>query len=39
VECHLVHEAGGNPQHDFPHADRVRTRCARCHSEFEEEPR
>jgi nitrate/TMAO reductase-like tetraheme cytochrome c subunit len=39
VECHLVHEAGGAPEHDFLHASRVRTQCARCHSEFEEEPR
>ena len=36
VECHLVHEAGGQPEHQFLHADRVRTQCARCHTEFEE---
>jgi len=39
VECHLVHEPDGQPLHHFLHADRVRAQCARCHSEFEEEPR
>jgi hypothetical protein len=36
VECHLVHEPGGDPEADFLHAARVRSQCARCHSEFEE---
>lgn len=39
VECHLVHEAGGNPQAHFLLADRVRSQCARCHSEYETDPR
>jgi hypothetical protein len=37
VACHLVHETGGQPEHHFLHADRVRARCAQCHTEFEEE--
>lgn len=36
VECHLVHEPGGQPEHAFLHASRVRTQCARCHTDFEE---
>lgn len=36
VECHRVHDAGGKPQAFFLHAPRVRTQCARCHSQFEE---
>ncbi len=39
VQCHLVHETGGQPEHYFLQADRVRVRCAQCHSEFEEESR
>lgn len=38
VECHRVHEPGGNAEAHFLHADLVRGRCARCHTEFEEEP-
>jgi nitrate/TMAO reductase-like tetraheme cytochrome c subunit len=37
VECHLSHEAGGDPQASFLHASAVRSQCARCHPEFEEE--
>ena len=36
VECHLAHEAGGDPEADFLHATQVRSQCARCHAEFEE---
>jgi len=39
VECHLVHDAGGNPDFHFLRAGHVRSQCARCHSEFEEERR
>lgn len=39
VECHLVHEREGQPEHHFLRADRVRTRCALCHSEYQEETR
>lgn len=38
VECHLVHEPVPGPQAPgghFLHASRVRTQCARCHSEFQ----
>lgn len=34
VECHSVHEIGGNPQAFFLHAGSARAQCARCHSEF-----
>jgi nitrate/TMAO reductase-like tetraheme cytochrome c subunit len=34
VECHSVHEIGGNPQAFFLHAGSVRAQCARCHSEY-----
>ncbi len=37
VECHLVHETGAAPDAYFLHATHVRSQCARCHSEFEEE--
>lgn len=37
VECHLVHEDGGNPDAHFIDVGWVRTRCARCHAEFEAE--
>jgi nitrate/TMAO reductase-like tetraheme cytochrome c subunit len=37
VECHLVHEPEGQPEHHFLNADWVRTQCARCHTEFEED--
>ncbi len=37
VECHRVHDRGGNPDAHFLHADRVRTQCVRCHFEFEEQ--
>ena len=37
VECHRVHDRGGNPDAHFLHADRVQTQCARCHSELEEQ--
>ena len=36
VQCHLTHEAGGNPEAWFIHAAHVRTQCAVCHAEFEE---
>ncbi|MEM7410790.1 MAG: hypothetical protein AAF430_11190 [Myxococcota bacterium] len=34
VECHLVHEPGGNADAHFLHAEPVRAQCARCHEEF-----
>lgn len=34
VECHLVHERGGNPDAWFVHAAAVRVQCARCHAEL-----
>ena len=37
VECHEVHEPGGSPETQFLHAASVRTQCARCHSEYEED--
>jgi hypothetical protein len=37
VTCHTVHDAGGNPAAYFLRAAHVRTQCARCHPEFEEE--
>jgi len=39
VECHRVHEAGGSPDGFFLAVPWVRSQCARCHSEFEEEVR
>lgn len=36
VECHQVHEAGGNPQAYFLAAESVRSQCARCHPEFQQ---
>jgi hypothetical protein len=38
VECHQVHEPGGNAEAHFLRAEHVRTQCARCHMEFEEDP-
>jgi hypothetical protein len=38
VECHLVHEPGGDADAHFLHATHVRTQCARCHPEFEDDP-
>lgn len=37
VECHRAHAPGDAGSH-FLHADLVRSRCARCHTEFEEDP-
>jgi hypothetical protein len=37
VECHRVHRPGGDPAAHFVQAAPVRTQCARCHAEFEEE--
>jgi predicted CXXCH cytochrome family protein len=37
VECHGSHETGGNADAYFLNADRVRSQCARCHPEFEED--
>ncbi len=37
VECLLSHETGGNADANHLHAAWVRTQCARCHPEFEEE--
>jgi hypothetical protein len=37
VECHVSHETGGIADANFLHADRVRSQCARCHPEFEED--
>ena len=37
VACHLVHEGGGLAEADFLHPKHVRSRCAECHREFEEE--
>jgi len=37
VECHGVHEVRGNPEMQFLHAPSVRSQCARCHSEYEED--
>ena len=36
VECHEVHQAGGNPDAYFLRAFWVRSQCARCHVEYEE---
>lgn len=36
VECHLVHDPGGDADAGFLHASQVRTQCARCHPEFED---
>jgi len=36
VECHLVHDPGGDADAHFLHASHVRTQCARCHPEFED---
>lgn len=38
VSCHLSHERGGLADHFFVHPTDVRTQCARCHPEFEEDP-
>ena len=38
VECHRVHAAGGDADSHFLHADLVRGQCARCHTEFQEDP-
>ena len=35
VECHLVHEVGGNADNYFLHANQVRSQCARCHVEYQ----
>lgn len=37
VSCHGVHDAGGDPEHHFLRAAEVRSWCARCHSEYEED--
>jgi hypothetical protein len=37
VECHLTHEPGGLVDANFLHPAQVRSRCAECHPEFEEE--
>jgi hypothetical protein len=37
VECHAVHGPGGNPDGYFLHGGPVRSQCARCHPEFEQE--
>jgi nitrate/TMAO reductase-like tetraheme cytochrome c subunit len=34
VTCHAVHKAGGNPEGYFLIPDRVRSQCARCHSQY-----
>lgn len=39
VECHRVHEPGGNAEAGFLHAEHVLSQCARCHPEYEEEYR
>lgn len=36
VDCHFVHDRGGNPDAYFLHAAPVRAQCARCHPEFEQ---
>lgn len=36
VDCHLVHERGGNADAWFLHAGPVRRQCARCHAEYED---
>ena len=36
VNCHLVHETGGNRDAYFLHAGSVRTQCARCHPEYDD---
>jgi hypothetical protein len=36
VDCHGVHERGGNPDAWFLHAGSVRRQCARCHAEYED---
>ena len=38
VECHRVHAPGADAGPHFLHADLVRGQCARCHTEFEEDP-
>jgi hypothetical protein len=38
VECHRVHEPAGTADTHFLHTDLVRGQCARCHTEFEEDP-
>ena len=37
VACHAAHPAGGLTDLNFLQPTRVRTQCARCHEEFEEE--
>jgi len=37
VECHTVHDLGGNPDAYFLRAQPLRSQCARCHAEFEED--
>jgi nitrate/TMAO reductase-like tetraheme cytochrome c subunit len=34
VNCHAVHVGGGNPEGYFLIPDRVRSQCARCHSQY-----
>jgi nitrate/TMAO reductase-like tetraheme cytochrome c subunit len=36
VECHQVHESGGDPSVNFLDTGAVRAQCARCHSQFAE---
>ena len=38
VACHRVHEPAGSADTHFLHTDLVRGQCARCHTEFEEDP-
>lgn len=37
VECHRSHDFAGNPDYHFLRAKALRTQCARCHSEFQED--
>jgi len=37
VECHLSHERGALVDYDYLHPVHVRSQCARCHPEYEEE--
>ena len=38
VQCHTVHDPGGNPDAYFLHAQPLRSQCARCHAEYQEDP-
>ena len=37
VECHTVHDLGGNPDAYFLRAQPLRSQCARCHAEYQED--